>query len=461
MLKWLVLPIAVFAYLAATVSAAPRDRDHDRLPDRWERNHQLSPRKASAKRDPDSDHLRNLREFRLRTHPRRADTDRDGLRDGAEVRRFRTNPRKGDTDGDGFSDRCELRKGTNPRKSRSRPKRRCSKSPKSLQPLTPAPQPSPSCTGYPEPRVYLEVQSWWDPQIGDPAHPGTGKMGHVHVEACVPLMAHYTGTEKINMDYTVRMHSLPGKLVYFESKLYGEDGTRTLEHNVWGTPAPVRCPTRDCAFQVRRTIDLSKAQYSGVHALVGSPLYYTDAQWEPDGTEHLFQPVPRWPIFLDNGKPAPPAGSRVAATAADFNAHGLFANSFYREAQNGSYATVGIKPQYQPYLFDPLRPKRISGVWHIAAFFEKTTAFAWVDPDLHGTPPSKGVVIHEGPGGNGVSGNSVKEFDLDSRQLADGWHRLLLGDCDVGIAAGFDPNHLDHGDHCGIQVLRFYVDNPP
>jgi hypothetical protein len=120
----------VLAYLAATPSAAaPHDRDHDRLPDRWERKHHLSPTTSSAKRDPDRDHLSNRRELRLRTHPRRADTDRDRLRDGAEVRRFHTNPRKRDTDGDGFRDRCELRKGTNPRKRRSHPKRRCSKAP--------------------------------------------------------------------------------------------------------------------------------------------------------------------------------------------------------------------------------------------------------------------------------------------------------------------------------------------
>jgi beta-glucanase (GH16 family) len=138
MLKWLVLPIAVFAYLAVTVSAAtPRDRDRDRLPDRWERNHQLSPTRPSAKLDPDGDRLNNRRELRLRTHPRRADTDRDRLRDGAEVRRFHTNPRKRDTDGDGFSDPCELRKGTNPRRRRSRPKHPCSTSPRT----DPAPAP--------------------------------------------------------------------------------------------------------------------------------------------------------------------------------------------------------------------------------------------------------------------------------------------------------------------------------
>ena len=129
MLRWLVLPMVVFAYLAATVSAAaPRDRDQDRLPDRWERSHHLSTTSPSAKRDPDGDRLNNRRELRLRTHPRRADTDGDRLRDGAEVRRFHTNPRRRDTDGDRFSDSCELRKGTNPRKRGSRPKSRCSKS---------------------------------------------------------------------------------------------------------------------------------------------------------------------------------------------------------------------------------------------------------------------------------------------------------------------------------------------
>jgi hypothetical protein len=149
MLKWLVLPMAVFAYLAATVSAAaPGDRDRDRLPDRWERKHHLSAATPSAKRDPDRDRLNNRRELRLRTHPRRADSDRDRLRDGAEVRRFHTNPRKRDTDGDGFRDRCELRKGTNPRKRRSRPKRRCSKPrrepPRQLTPAPPGDSPNPT-----------------------------------------------------------------------------------------------------------------------------------------------------------------------------------------------------------------------------------------------------------------------------------------------------------------------------
>jgi hypothetical protein len=148
MWKWLLPLLLVFAFIAATViAAAPRDRDDDGLPDRWERSHGLSAAKPSAKRDPDGDRLINRRELGHLTHPRRADTDRDRLRDGAEVRRFHTNPRKRDTDGDGFRDRCELRKGTNPRKRRSRPARRCSKSsqapPRNRTPGPPANSPNP------------------------------------------------------------------------------------------------------------------------------------------------------------------------------------------------------------------------------------------------------------------------------------------------------------------------------
>jgi hypothetical protein len=177
MSKWLVLPMVALTHIAPTAgAAADRDRDHDRLPDRWERKHHLSTAMASAKRDPDGDRLNNRRELRLRTHPRRADTDGDRLRDGAEVRRFRTNPRKRDTDGDGlsdwreirrlrtnprkrdtdgdgFSDRVELRRGTNPRDPRSHPRRGAptspQESPPNQSPPTPGGFPSPASTGVP------------------------------------------------------------------------------------------------------------------------------------------------------------------------------------------------------------------------------------------------------------------------------------------------------------------------
>jgi hypothetical protein len=64
--------------------AAVRDRNHDRIPDRWERRHGLSLEVSQLKRDQDRDGVRNRAEYLARTDPRDADTDDDGVRDGRE-----------------------------------------------------------------------------------------------------------------------------------------------------------------------------------------------------------------------------------------------------------------------------------------------------------------------------------------------------------------------------------------
>ena len=81
--------VAAAALLAALLPAAAvakgRDRNHDKLPDRWERAHGLSLNVKQARRDQDRDGLRNLAEYRHGTDPRDADSDDDGLDDGDEV----------------------------------------------------------------------------------------------------------------------------------------------------------------------------------------------------------------------------------------------------------------------------------------------------------------------------------------------------------------------------------------
>ena len=122
--KRLAVPLLVLVMCVAAPAAAwakLHDRDHDGLPDRWEKRYRLSTKQRSATRDPDRDRLSNRREYRAHTNPRRADTDRDGLNDYAEVVRYRTNPRRADTDGDGYSDRAEIQAGTNPRDRASHP----------------------------------------------------------------------------------------------------------------------------------------------------------------------------------------------------------------------------------------------------------------------------------------------------------------------------------------------------
>jgi hypothetical protein len=105
-LKLLLFGVVLAALLAVpgAALAKSRDRDHDKLPDKWEHKFHLSTHHKSAKGDPDKDGLDNRGEFKARTNPRKADTDRDGIDDAND-----------DQDDDGVDNVDEQHEGTNPR----------------------------------------------------------------------------------------------------------------------------------------------------------------------------------------------------------------------------------------------------------------------------------------------------------------------------------------------------------
>jgi hypothetical protein len=76
--------LGALALLALPGAAAAKDGNHDRIPDRWERDHHLSTAVNQAGRDQDHDHLRNRAEFLAGDNPRNADSDGDGIPDGKE-----------------------------------------------------------------------------------------------------------------------------------------------------------------------------------------------------------------------------------------------------------------------------------------------------------------------------------------------------------------------------------------
>jgi len=84
--KLFILALALVAVLglASSAAAKSRDRNHDKLPDRWERAHHLSLKVKQAKRDQDRDGLNNRGEFRAHMDPRDKDSDDDGIKDGKE-----------------------------------------------------------------------------------------------------------------------------------------------------------------------------------------------------------------------------------------------------------------------------------------------------------------------------------------------------------------------------------------
>jgi hypothetical protein len=80
----LVMALAIAASMALAGTALAKDRNHDRIPDRWEKAHHLSLKVKQGGRDQDHDGLRNRGEWRARLDPRDEDTDNDGVEDGDE-----------------------------------------------------------------------------------------------------------------------------------------------------------------------------------------------------------------------------------------------------------------------------------------------------------------------------------------------------------------------------------------
>jgi hypothetical protein len=74
--------LAGILVLALPAAASARDRNHDKIPDKWEKHYKLSLKVNQAHRNQDRDNLNNRQEFRAGTDPRDADTNNDGNEDG-------------------------------------------------------------------------------------------------------------------------------------------------------------------------------------------------------------------------------------------------------------------------------------------------------------------------------------------------------------------------------------------
>jgi hypothetical protein len=80
----LAMALCVVASLMLAGGAFARDRNHDRIPDKWEKSHHLSLKHKQGRRDQDHDGLKNRGEWKSHLNPRDADTDNDGIDDGDE-----------------------------------------------------------------------------------------------------------------------------------------------------------------------------------------------------------------------------------------------------------------------------------------------------------------------------------------------------------------------------------------
>lgn len=83
-MTWFALALGALALLAMPGLAAAKDRNHDHIPDKWEKRHHLSLKVNQAHRNQDGDALRNRAEFLAGDNPRDADSNDDGVEDGED-----------------------------------------------------------------------------------------------------------------------------------------------------------------------------------------------------------------------------------------------------------------------------------------------------------------------------------------------------------------------------------------
>lgn len=269
-----------------------------------------------------------------------------------------------------------------------------------------------NCTGYPEPRVFLESQAWW---ITTPGKNGSSH-GHVHVGTCFPYKQSIRGI--VEFDIRVIMHDNPGRLAGVHGGLV-EAGVGMGELN----PKGGQTCSGTCTFWFHGSIDTTKATSDGrkelrIHAHVK----------EPNDTEMLV--TNGWQLNLANG-----GKSIIDYRSSDVTiARGWYTGVGYTNASFGSDL--------------PTAP--VSGIWSFKVSLKPgsggipvTHHVVLLDANFHANIP--GTVLKEGLGA--WSGT----ITLDTRALANGPHRLILRS-DADAPAG--------STNSGVLVIPFIVQNP-
>lgn len=274
-----------------------------------------------------------------------------------------------------------------------------------------------TCSGYAEPRVFLEVHAWWE---GEPL--AAGQIAHLHAGTCFPLGQTVSG--QVPFDVRIVMHDNPGHLYRYETGLF-TDGNGENSNPVQGLD--LHCPTT-CEFWVRSVIDTSLAN-DGWHEVRFKPrVQFSNGEVQLTSSG--------WPLRTENG-----------------NTEGGFRDGAGGVVGRGWYDGRGYQNPVLQTLDGVLPGQVVSGVWQPTVRLDAgseglpvTFSAAYVDPDFHTNDEDGtggGVVIGTWPG------PQRGPITIDTRGLSDGVHTLGLR---------VDAGHGD-GRLVGLQYVQFVVDN--
>jgi hypothetical protein len=301
-------------------------------------------------------------------------------------------------------------------------------------PASAAPDPN-TCTGYPEPRVFLEAQDWWMP-------PGTEDFGHVHLGVCFPRVGErVAGT--VHFDFVVQLHENPGTLQYVRIHLLdGNGGNHQIARVNVGESAADHCPASpdQCIWTIPVDLDTTEANTDGYLNFRGAAIVTHPG----DGGTKQFAGA-AWPLYVDNGGPTDDSISPTRIAGSNW-----YQGANYEEAE----------------LLSPL-PETVSGTWTPtvnmdagAGGIDVASSFVSLDPAFHAMPPDEGTVLLD------QAGPYKGPVTIDTTDLSNGPHKLFIragapcngspgNDCGTKPEGGTNNTAT----HYSVQVVSFTVAN--
>ncbi|MEO5986121.1 MAG: hypothetical protein ABIW50_02060 [Candidatus Limnocylindria bacterium] len=270
------------------------------------------------------------------------------------------------------------------------------------------------CMGYPEPRVWLESQDWWDPI------PVLGGLGHLHMGMCFPLGQTVSGVA--NFDIRVVLHRNAGTLIRIKMQ---DDNSK--EHLVLRPNKAIG----DGAYWYKVAID-TRNMPDGLRLF----RFYADLE-HPNGNTQTARPI--FSLRVDNGGAAQDWSDRsreVRTTA------------WYREANpelDWGYLGAVVQdfdPGPHSAAFSVGAKCSVNGDNGGASNSSPPLArwSAHVDPDFHAG--NDGLVLGQG------SGQLSGDISVPAGSLSPGWHRLVLRCTQV----------LGDRTHSAVGIYSFLVD---
>ena len=284
-----------------------------------------------------------------------------------------------------------------------------------------------TCEGYPEPRVFLEAQTWWT--VGRTA---TGlRSHHIHVGVCFPQGRTWrpSPTGIVRLDFRIVFHNMRGYLGYmFRGGIGCCDNLSPTFH----VPVRLRCMDMECTWWITHGIDTDKVKPTGGRKLAS----------------RCSRELPR-----ESGCSRRPAGSRTSPaktcrrSRTTANEDTAAARGWY---EGFGYATASI---------GPVPRSRSAGRRRLATQGEDAARRPRVPgyvPQCAHRPhvPRR----HDGHCRREGTGSFDRAITIDTRGLTNGPHRLVMITHARRIRA--NDGVLD-GTNTGVLSVPFFVWNDP